>query len=275
MADVKDFKLPDLGEGLEEGDIVAWRVEVGEVIELNQTVADIETAKAVVEVPSPFAGTVVETIGEVGQSLEVGAVFVRIDVAGGEVAGGDAAAPVAEGEASPAQGGFEADAEAQVPDPDAEPDAAVVGEGQPPVASSSGRASSGLDADEEPQPLVGYGQGKSGVTRRPRRRGGGAAGGNGQAAAAAEQTANPLAKPPVRKPAKDLGGELAAIAPGSGAGGVITRDDVQAAASPAPDRAPAAAGDGQAAPDVPCPLPPAAPPPRRRERRVTPDFPWP
>ena len=199
---VKDFKLPDLGEGLEEGDIIAWHVAEGDVIELNQTVADIETAKAVVAVPSPFAGRVVELVGEVGDTLEVGSVFVRIDtdVDGGEVATGDddaAAAP---------------------------------------------RPSSGLDADEEPQPLVGYGQGKAGGTRRRRRRG---------AAAATEQDTAPaedapvLAKPPVRKLAKDLGVDLAAIAPGSGSDGIITRDDVQAAADgtsvpddmPAPDAA--------------------------------------
>jgi hypothetical protein len=69
---IRDFKLPDLGEGLEEGEIVAWHVEVGDVIDLNQTVAEIETAKAVVAVPSPFAGKVVERIGEVGETLEVG-----------------------------------------------------------------------------------------------------------------------------------------------------------------------------------------------------------
>jgi 2-oxoisovalerate dehydrogenase E2 component (dihydrolipoyl transacylase) len=237
MAQIKDFKLPDLGEGLEEGEIVEWHVEVGEVIELNQTVADVETAKAVVAVPSPFAGKVVERIGEIGEPLEVGSVFLRIDidVEGGAVAdGADAGAPTPEGEPSPAQGGFEAGAaaaEVAVPDADAEPAGAVVGE----------RRSSGLDADEEPQPLVGYGQGKGGARRR--RRGGGAARGDGQAAAA---PVKPLAKPPVRKLAKDLGVDLAAIAPGSGTGGVITRDDVESAAQGT--AAPTAAPDAVAAP---------------------------
>jgi 2-oxoisovalerate dehydrogenase E2 component (dihydrolipoyl transacylase) len=241
VADIKDFKLPDLGEGLEEGDIVEWHVAVGDVIELNQTVADIETAKAVVAVPSPFAGKVVELVGEVGETLEVGSVFVRIDVAvdGGAVAAdGDAPEPAAAGEASPAQGGFEAGAaaaEVATPDADAEPSGAVAGE----------RRSTGLDADEEPQPLVGYGQGKGGARRR--RRGGAAGAGDGQATSA---PVKPLAKPPVRKLAKDLGVDLAAIAPGSGPGGVITRDDVQAhAASGSEELAPlapppAAAGAG-------------------------------
>jgi 2-oxoisovalerate dehydrogenase E2 component (dihydrolipoyl transacylase) len=238
VADIKDFKLPDLGEGLEEGDIVEWHVAVGDVIELNQTVADIETAKAVVAVPSPFAGRVVELVGAVGETLEVGSVFVRIDVdveGGAVVAGEDAASPAAAGAASPAQGGFEAGAaaaEVATPDADAEPGGAVASE----------RRSTGLDADEEPQPLVGYGQGKGGTRRR--RRGGAAAGGNGQATSA---PVKPLAKPPVRKLAKDLGVDLAAIAPGSGPQGVITREDVQAASSPAAAPSPASA----AVPDAP------------------------
>jgi 2-oxoisovalerate dehydrogenase E2 component (dihydrolipoyl transacylase) len=238
VADIRDFKLPDLGEGLEEGDIVEWHVQVGDVIELNQTVADIETAKAVVAVPSPFAGKVVELVGEVGETLEVGSVFVRIDVdvAGGEVAD-DAAGPVAEGEASPAQGGFEAGAaaaEVATPDADAEPSAAVKG-------------STGLDADEEPQPLVGYGQGKGGGRRRRR-------GAAASATAAPAPAARPLAKPPVRKLAKDLGVDLAAIAPGSGPDGVITREDVQRAA--ASDGVPAPAASAAATP----PAAPAATP---------------
>jgi 2-oxoisovalerate dehydrogenase E2 component (dihydrolipoyl transacylase) len=245
MAQIKDFRLPDLGEGLEEGEIVEWHVEVGEVIELNQTVADVETAKAVVAVPSPFAGRVVERIGELGEPLEVGSVFLRIDVdvEGGAVAD-DVAGPAAETDASPAQGGFEAGAVAAAvatPEPDAEPGGVVAGE----------RRSSGLDADEEPQPLVGYGQGKGGARRR--RRGGGAAAETAEPAAAAK----PLAKPPVRKLAKDLGVDLADLAPGSGPDGVITRDDVQAAASgePAAAAAPAPAVPAPATGGGPAPTP--------------------
>jgi pyruvate dehydrogenase E2 component (dihydrolipoamide acetyltransferase) len=238
---VRDFALPDLGEGLEEGDIVAWHVEVGDVIELNQTVADVETAKAVVEVPSPFAGTIVERVGSVGETLEVGSVFLRIDtdVAGGAVAA-DAPEPTAEGEQSPAQGGFAAgdgEADATVPDADATPTEAV----------KSDRPSTGLDADTEPQPLVGYGN-RGGAGRR-RRRGGAAP---GQPAGEDAGPARVLAKPPVRKLAKDLGVDLAAIAPGSGPDGVITRDDVHAAASGEP-----AAATATAAPPPP-PAPAAA-----------------
>jgi 2-oxoisovalerate dehydrogenase E2 component (dihydrolipoyl transacylase) len=259
MSDIKDFKLPDLGEGLEEGEIVEWHVDVGDVIELNQIVADVETAKAVVAVPSPFAGVVVERVGEIGEPLEVGAVFVRIDVSEGAVAGAGAGpaqdAPKHHGEASPAQGGFEAGvaaADASVPDADASPTGAIADDAGP--ADAGRPASTGLDADEEPQPLVGYGQGRSGPARGRRRRGaaGGATSADGQPA-----LATVLAKPPVRKLAKDVGIDLADLAPGTGPDGVITRDDVQRAATSAssrdelPDsRRPAASGPAAAAPSA-------------------------
>lgn len=208
MADIRDFMLPDLGEGLEEGEIVSWAVEVGDRIELNQTVAEIETAKAVVAVPSPFAGIIKERHGEVGDTREVGKPLVTIDV--NAVASDADGAPAG----SPAQASFE----------DTPSDAAESVEDAP-------RKSTGLDADEEPQPLVGYGQGAGGTRRRRGKKAeaGGVeptTGTNGQTAAPSK----PLAKPPVRKMAKDLGVDLAAIAPGSGEGGVITRDDVRAAA---------------------------------------------
>ncbi|HVM20564.1 MAG TPA: biotin/lipoyl-containing protein, partial [Egibacteraceae bacterium] len=71
MANTKDFLLPDLGEGLTEGEIVSWLVSVGDTVEVDQPVAEVETAKAVVEVPSPFAGTVVALHGEPGEEVEV------------------------------------------------------------------------------------------------------------------------------------------------------------------------------------------------------------
>jgi 2-oxoisovalerate dehydrogenase E2 component (dihydrolipoyl transacylase) len=220
VPEVRDFRLPDLGEGLEEGEIVAWHVEVGDVIELNQVIADIETAKAVVEVPSPFAGTVVERLAEVGQTLEVGDVLVRVEATD--------AAGEAEAESAPAP----ADAES------------TAGNGQATQTSV-------LDAEEEPQPLVGYGQGKAGPPRRRRRRGGGGG------ASPQEPADKPLAKPPVRKLAKDLDVDLTDLAPGSGDGGVITREDVLAAAEPAAAPStgaprtsePAAASSGAPAPE--------------------------
>jgi 2-oxoisovalerate dehydrogenase E2 component (dihydrolipoyl transacylase) len=238
---IRDFTLPDLGEGLEEGDVIAWHVEVGDVIELNQTVAEIETAKAVVEVPSPFAGTVVERIGEVGETLEVGAVFVRIDTSGAPVGGDTSGAPV---------GGDtigDAGAPPSAADDPGEDDLEVAFDAGPAEELDEERPSTGLDADREPQPLVGYGQRGGGARRR--RRGAAAAGGTSTPEPAPEPAAPAriLAKPPVRKLAKDLGVELSAIAPGSGPDGVITRDDVRAAAdggasAPPPQPAPASAG---------------------------------
>lgn len=80
MPEIRTFLLPDLGEGLEEAEMVAWRVAVGDHVQLNQDLCDVETAKASVTLPSPFAGVVVERFGEEGQVLEVGRPLVRIDV---------------------------------------------------------------------------------------------------------------------------------------------------------------------------------------------------
>jgi len=68
----KEFRLPDVGEGLTEADIVAWHVQPGDTVKINQIIVDIETAKAVVELPSPFAGTVSALLVEVGQTVDVG-----------------------------------------------------------------------------------------------------------------------------------------------------------------------------------------------------------
>jgi len=183
VSDIKDFTLPDLGEGLEDGEIVQWHVEVGDVIGLNDAVAEVETAKAVVDVPSPYAGRVVERHGEIGETLQVGALLVRIDTSAATGGGGaqDEEVPV--------------------------------------------RTSSGLDAESEPQPLVGYGQQESPPRRR--RRSSAASGGQH---GSQDAPARPLAKPPVRKLAKDLGVDLTALAPGSGPQGSVTRDEVLAAA---------------------------------------------
>jgi 2-oxoisovalerate dehydrogenase E2 component (dihydrolipoyl transacylase) len=230
VSEIRDFALPDLGEGLEDGEIVRWHVEVGDVIALNEPVVEVETAKAVVDVPCPFAGRIVERHAEEGDTVLVGTVLVRIDVS-------EAGAPP---------------------------------------------ASTGLDADEEPQPLVGYGQAAA-APRRRRRRAAGSQDGEPAAGAAeaeagsgaavdepsSEASSAPLAKPPVRKLAKDLGVDLASLAPGSGPDGSITRAEVEAAAAgtapvgeaaapaaTAPAPAVAAVPVGEAAPG-PSPLPAA------------------
>ena len=70
---LKEFKLPDLGEGLTESEIVSWRVAAGDRVTLNQIIADVETAKAVVELPSPFDGVVQQLHAEPGDTVDVGA----------------------------------------------------------------------------------------------------------------------------------------------------------------------------------------------------------
>ncbi|WP_306367690.1 dihydrolipoamide acetyltransferase family protein [Nocardiopsis sp. CC223A] len=198
---VHSFKLPDVGEGLVDAEILTWFVKPGDVIEVNQNICEIETAKAVVELPSPFAGTVKELLVEEGQTVDVGTVIITVDDGTG---GGD---------------------DAPVPAPAAE---------------------------EREKPLVGYGEKAAATQRRARRRP--APSGPVSPAPAARPVVapappvavaptpvaaqgRPLAKPPVRKLAKDLGVNLATVAP-SGAGGIITRDDVHAAAQ-----------GGQAAPE--------------------------
>ncbi len=83
----RTFNLPDLGEGLEEAEISAWLVAEGDEVELNQPLIEVETAKAVVEIPSPFAGRVVSVHAAAGATVAVGAPLVTISAEGGEVAG--------------------------------------------------------------------------------------------------------------------------------------------------------------------------------------------
>jgi pyruvate dehydrogenase E2 component (dihydrolipoamide acetyltransferase) len=223
------FRLPDVGEGLTEAEIVAWQVAPGDPVAVNQVLVEIETAKAVVELPSPFAGTVHELLAEPGATVQVGEPIIAIRTAAGDT---PEPAPAVE---SPAEG-----------------KGALIGE-----AGADGRIAT----------LVGYGPRQGTARRRPRMGGPGAAAavvepevapvvageeaaaqvGPEAAAAAApglDEPARPsslvpLAKPPVRKLAKDLGVDLRALA-GSGPGGVITREDVRAAASAqATDAAPA------------------------------------
>lgn len=78
---IKSFRVPDLGEGLEEVTLTCWNVAVGDGVELNQTLCTVETAKAEVEIPSPYAGRIVERDGAEGDALKVGAVLARIDTA--------------------------------------------------------------------------------------------------------------------------------------------------------------------------------------------------
>jgi len=206
---VRDFLLPDLGEGLESAEIVKWYVDVGDRVELNQVICDVETAKAVVSVPCPFAGTVVERFGEAAEELEVGSPLIRIDV---------------EGDASGAAG--QSESVMLVEEVRAESEADVYEGGEKVVAGG---------AEKRHSVLVGYG---SATASSPRRRRGGEKrtdpkvpdGAPGRDRGERRADRKPLATPPVRKLAKDLGVDLEDIAPGTGEGGIITREDVRVAA---------------------------------------------
>ncbi|MFH8787304.1 dihydrolipoamide acetyltransferase family protein [Streptomyces roseoverticillatus] len=88
MPEVKEFRLPDLGEGLTEAEIVRWLVEVGEVVEIDQPVVEVETAKAMVEVPCPYGGVVTARFGAVGTELPVGAPLLTVAVGASPVDAG-------------------------------------------------------------------------------------------------------------------------------------------------------------------------------------------
>ena len=79
MPDVKQFKLPDVGEGLTEAEIVSWKVKPGDTVKVNDIVVEIETAKSLVELPSPFAGVVSELLVEEGRTVDVGTPIITVD----------------------------------------------------------------------------------------------------------------------------------------------------------------------------------------------------
>ncbi|MDR6199815.1 2-oxoisovalerate dehydrogenase E2 component (dihydrolipoyl transacylase) [Microbacterium sp. SORGH_AS428] len=172
------FHLPDVGEGLTDAEIVTWHVKSGDTVAVNDVIVEIETAKSLVELPSPFAGVVGEVLVEEGQTVDVGAPIITI---------ADAAAPASD-----------------VPAP-----------GDPGLPASAAEPEAGGSV------LVGYGSAGA-VTSRRRK----------PAAAPAASAAGVVAKPPIRKLARDLGVDLSAVTP-SGAGGEVTRDDVVKHASQA------------------------------------------
>ncbi|MGH3935782.1 MAG: dihydrolipoamide acetyltransferase family protein, partial [Pseudonocardiaceae bacterium] len=191
------FALPDAGEGLTEAEILTWHVAPGDTVTVNQIIVEIETAKAAVELPCPYAGVVSELYAEPGATVQVGSPLIAIDV-----------------------------------DPGGAVPAGAIGEEGP---------------DGRVRTLVGYGPRAGAVTRRRRKDAGTPAAPEAPApvvapapvavsapvvASAPPPAARPLvpqAKPPVRKLARELGIDLRAV-PGSGAGGVITREDVRHAA---------------------------------------------
>jgi pyruvate dehydrogenase E2 component (dihydrolipoamide acetyltransferase) len=204
----KIFLLPDVGEGLVEAEIVTWKVKVGDVVTLNQPLVDIETAKATVELPSPYAGTIVALHGNVGDVVEVHKPLITFDV------GGAADAPSA----------IVSD------EPVAEVKPAAVGEGREAVLVGYGVAND------------------DGVATRTRRRQGTPPASVPSApptptpapalvATSPTSALAPRSTPPVRLYAKQNGVDLATLS-GTGREGLITRDDVARALSGAPTPAP-------------------------------------
>src|ERR1700758_5116806 len=98
MTELKEFKLPDVGEGLTEADIVAWHVKPGDRVEVNQIIVEIETAKAVVELPSPWDGPVARLLADEGQTVDVGVPIIVVDTSTERASGPPPAPP-----AQPAQ----------------------------------------------------------------------------------------------------------------------------------------------------------------------------
>jgi len=249
----REFRLPDPGEGLVEAEIVTWRVAVGDTVAINDILLEVETAKSLVELPSPYAGTVAELLAGEGDTVDVGAPIIRIEDGAGPAAGPGAGPSLV--------GGAPEDLVPGLPPEEPAPQ---------PMAGESG-------VGGRVPVLVGYGPRLTEAKRRPRKPrvpdphgeqaqahvaatftthapvsrrsdhrerlpahqaepigeplpGPGVAGTPQPAAAGAV-----LAKPPVRKLARDLGVDLTALT-GSGLGGVITRDDVEAAAAAGPSR---------------------------------------
>lgn len=204
---MSDFRLPDLGEGLTEATIVAWQVAVGDEVTLNQALVEVETAKALVELPSPRAGRVSALHAAEGETLAVGSPLIGFEEVGAAAsAGGSPADGSSAADGSPAAG----------------------------AADDSTAVPSKPDAPQRQQVLVGYGPVLPG-TGRPRRRPRsfetepyvGRSAGVAMGGTAAHET--PKAMPPVRRRARDLGVDLAAIH-GSGPGGRVLRADVEASA---------------------------------------------
>ncbi|WP_061782411.1 dihydrolipoamide acetyltransferase family protein [Microbacterium hominis] len=164
------FHLPDVGEGLTEAEIVQWRVAPGDAVEVNDVLVEIETAKSLVELPSPFSGTVGELLAPEGQTVTVGAAIITIAGGAGDAAA-SAPAPAEQAAASDDDGG------------------AV---------------------------LVGYGTGAGATSRRKR---------PAERGETVRASVGVVAKPPVRKLARDLGVTLSEVTP-TGPAGEVTRDDV-------------------------------------------------
>ncbi len=230
-----EYLLPDVGEGLTEAEIVAWKVKVGDTIEINDIVVEIETAKSLVELPSPYAGTVTALLVPEGEMVPVGTPIIAI--------GSADSAPVADDGAQPSGGAQETGADSEPMEIDlSNPRASGGGEGE----SLVGRNKVDRGAIRRARKSAGTAGLSAGVTAAHAQAQGAFEQGPSPEVAGADEPAVPatsartatetspsearaLAKPPVRKLAKDLGVDIATLTP-TGPGGTVTRDDVEAAA---------------------------------------------
>ncbi|MFF2245363.1 dihydrolipoamide acetyltransferase family protein [Arthrobacter sp. NPDC058130] len=248
MSEPKVFLLPDLGEGLTEAELVNWLVAVGDEIRVDQPIAEVETAKSMVEVPSPYAGTVAVLHGEPGQTLDVGKPLISVMPTGSVSAGG-----AATGNAAPAPSPDSirpADDAAGSDRPDATPGAALPAAAES-VSSPADVAAEAYREEEKAgsgNVLIGYGTpGGHGVARRSRAPKRAAVAESGSGVSAAEKAADDLLlmrtrvpgklgaviSPLVRRMARDHGVDLGGLQ-GSGASGLIMRRDVEAVIKPSP-----------------------------------------
>jgi 2-oxoisovalerate dehydrogenase E2 component (dihydrolipoyl transacylase) len=227
-ASVREFKMPDVGEGLTEAEILKWYVQVGDTVTDGQVVCEVETAKAAVELPIPYDGVVRDLCFPEGTTVDVGTPIIAVDVSG--------SAPASPSAPETAQ----TPAEAPVQQASVAIQTELNGHG--PAPTEQAPTEQALTA---PAPTA------SAVT----------------SSAAATQS-RPLAKPPVRKLAKDLGVDLTTVIP-SGPDGIITREDVHAAVTPAQAPEPVTQAPVTPAPVLPAvPAAPAASYDAARETRI-------
>ncbi|SDE41274.1 pyruvate dehydrogenase E2 component (dihydrolipoamide acetyltransferase) [Blastococcus fimeti] len=219
---LRRFALPDVGEGLTEAELLQWLVAVGDTVTVNQPLCEVETAKAAVELPSPYAGRVVELLVEAGATVDVGSPIIT-------VATGDGGAGTPEPTGTGLTGETNANGRTAV----------LVGYGP---RNTEARRRPRRTPDDAPDraPLLAT---APDARSKPVRHGGLEVGRQAEAAAIREDAASsapvapgrrgprPLAKPPVRKYAKDCGVDLATVR-GTGPNGVITRADIDAARTP-------------------------------------------
>jgi 2-oxoisovalerate dehydrogenase E2 component (dihydrolipoyl transacylase) len=154
-----EFRLPDIGEGIAEAEIVAWHVKVGDAVEEDQQLADMMTDKATVEMESPVSGTVVALAGEVGDQIPIGSTLVVIETAGEVSAEPETKAEEVAEEIEAETPGL-ADAEGETPAYESETPSPLVGEGRGPLASASGKGegdSASVSPETPPHPSAASG----------------------------------------------------------------------------------------------------------------------